>query len=432
MAKKRSKHAQPPLHSFGSSMTNARPAPGAAGGGSRSDDASQQGKTVVVGDGWAALGAVATLAPQAGHQIVWLPNSGSRLVPPIASLEAGAGVETWRELLRRWELSAPEAIDGVFLREFRNKSFRPVAWSKSPIESREEVRAEMIWAPEVRLAPISESKIEPNLWAREEELRARVLEAFAAEPARLQRHEGVPVNGLRIVEGGGEGKTDRVTGVILGSGEVIDCTNVIYADRWSTVPALEGLPKGLSLSRRRDPVGVLQAVFTHKSALRPHVAESFYSVLHKDAGEEFERHVWGYFSADGKRSVWSLLLAGEEGEDNHQIARKFRRLKQALDKMFQGQEWLPEGVSEFTANVESEQVRYEEASLFGAGEAPTEPVSAPKLSGLHFLTDGYGPSSSMNQVAILLGVQPAVVATEAEAEAPSAATETPSEEAPQA
>ena len=408
------------------------------------------GTTVVVGDGWSALGSIVALLAKApaDRRIVWLPNTGSRLVPPITSLETvsataqgtdkaevsesgtqafRAGIATWREIARFMGIETGEASDGVFLRQFRNKSFRPVAWTKTPsLEMRAETRMEMIWGPEVRLAPLAEARFEQNIWELEETIRARVMERFAAEAGRLERHEGVPVAGVRVVP---TASGDQVTGVILGSGEVTECDQVWYADRWSSVPALVGVPKGLSLSRRRDAVGALQAVFTHKVALRAGVAESFYGDCHKDAGEEIERHVWGFFTADGKRSVWTVLLGAEEGEDNHQIGRKLRRLKQALDRMFVGSEWLPEGVKEFTDSVESEQVRYEEASLFGAGEAVVEPVAAPGLNGIAFMTDGYGPTAAFAQVKAAFGLEITVEAAADESDESSTAEDTsPSDE----
>jgi hypothetical protein len=113
--------------------------------------------------------------------------------------------------------------------------------------------------------------------------------------------------------------------------------------------------------------------------------------------------VFGYFSADGKRSHWSVVLGRGEVEDNHEIAKKLRRMKQALEKMFTGSDWLPQGKADFVANVESEQVRFEDAIVFGEGEPAREPLTLPKAQGLQFITDGYGPSVAMEQVAKLAG-----------------------------
>jgi hypothetical protein len=131
--------------------------------------------------------------------------------------------------------------------------------------------------------------------------------------------------------------------------------------------------------------------------------ESFFCLMHKEAGEEFQRNLWGSFSSDGSRSVWTVFLTASEVEDNHEIAKKLRRMKQTLDRMFAGTEWVPAGKSEFMANVHDEQVRFEEAMVFGAGEPPREILNVPKAGGVFFVTDGYGPAPALDQVVTLLG-----------------------------
>jgi hypothetical protein len=212
----------------------------------------------------------------------------------------------------------------------------------------------------------------------------------------LKRIEEVPVTGLKLESS--EGGREKVVAVILGSGEEIECERVIYADRWKSVPEIQGLPKGLAFLRKRDPMGVLQAIFTHETPMGVGLREGFFGSIHKEAGEDMDKHVWGYFSSDGRKSYWTLCLAGEEVEDNHMIAKKLRRMKTALEKMFTGDSWLPAGMTEFMANVREEQVRFEEAVLFAQGDSVLEPVQLPKMEGLSFLTDGYGASCAMHQV----------------------------------
>jgi len=85
--------------------------------------------------------------------------------------------------------------------------------------------------------------------------------------------------------------------------------------------------------------------------------------------------------------------------------------------MFAEGSWLPEAKTEFMANVTDELVRFEEAALFAEGEVVTQPVELPKVQGVQFLTDGYGPSASMQQVGFALGDLLPAVSEEADAQA---------------
>jgi hypothetical protein len=125
-----------------------------------------------------------------------------------------------------------------------------------------------------------------------------------------------------------------------------------------------------------------------------------YGACHKEAGEDVQRNVWGYFYAGGATSVWTLLIAPDEVEDNHEIAKKFRRLKQTVERMLAGAEWLSgKSAGEFMSTIAGERVRFEESLISGKGEPPVEPIV---LGRVGFLTDGYGPSHAAIQVALLL------------------------------
>lgn len=356
------------------------------------------GGTVVIGDGWAALGAVALLA-KAGRQVDWLPGSGAHFAAPLPSLEDSdevPGIRSWRRVAEAVGLSADdlgEELSGSFLREFRNKAFREPAWLRSPTpESRAETQRELLWAPETRIAPVFEARFSQTLGEIEAMIRERLL---SGEVPNVRRHDAIPVSGFRIEKG-------LVEAVLLSNGEEIATHDVIYADRWATLPTLTGLPKPIPFTRGRVAGGVIQAVFKHGTPMGVGVMEGFYGVLNKDPGEEIERHVWGGFSSDGKASTWTICLSPEEVEDNHLIAKKLRRMKNALDKMFTGTEWLPEGKGEFNANVTSESVRFEAATLFSEGEEVLVPQGLKGASGLQFLTDGFGPARAMVQAGALV------------------------------
>ena len=348
---------------------------------------------VVVGDGWAALAAVAWLAtePEARQggrpEILWIAGSTSRILSPLPSLESSpehyGAVETLLELANRLGIDPGQEHSGNFLREFKNKAFRQPAWTQLE---------ESLWEPERSIAHCFETRFDRTLAELEEEIRAK-LEGPAFP--NLRRIDGNAFSGVRVQSG-------SVTAAILASGEEIECESVIYAGRWSALGKIQGLPKSPVFARRRDPHGLLQTTFIHSTPVGAGVLEGFFSAMNREAGEELERRVWGYFSADGMKSHWTVCCSADESEDNHEIAKKLRRLKQTLEKMFAGSEWFSEAGARFLANIRDEQVRFEESFIFGAGERPTEVVTIPELKGISFLTDGYGPSCSFRQVRLLL------------------------------
>lgn len=353
---------------------------------------------VIIGDGWAALGAV-SLILSSKTSVYWITGTGARMMSPLPTLEVGQGLrgsEVWKEIFTRMGIETGELQSGSFLREFRNKSFREPVWTKSlTAEERAQVVREELWMSEVSLVPLLEGRFSLTLNDLETQLREKLIsESALKEFPQLKRITEIPVTGFRIVEG-------NVQAVILGSGEEIETNHVIYADRWSSIAELQGLPKGLPFLRKREPMSVLQTVFTHEGPIGVGILEGFYGPLQKEAGDDTEKHVWGHFSSDGLRSFWTLCVTGEEVEDNHAIAKKLRRMKNALEKIFVGESWRPVGKaenSEFMATVCEEQVRFEESVLFTSGDILQEPIHLPKVRGLVFMTDGYGPSSALHQV----------------------------------
>jgi hypothetical protein len=383
---------------------------------------SEKKTIVIIGDGWSALGLAGFLA-KSNEQVTWISGSGSRIVSPLPGVEMGfeeKGGMIWSQLANEYALNAGVLTEGSFLREFRNKAFREPIWMKAPTpEDRREARNESLWAPERGFAPVFEARMQLSIAEIEALLREKL-----AEMPNVRRIEGVPVQSIQA-ESGQEGK--KVQSVTLANSEVIACDRVFFADRWNTISQIEGMPKGLAFTRKREPMGVLQASFVHEQAVAVGVQEGFFGTISRDAGEETERHVWGYFTHDGLKSFWTIGLSSEEGEDNHAIAKKLRKMKNALDKMFVGTSWIPEGKTEFMANVRSEQVRFEEAILFTEGEDPREAITLDKLEGIYFLTDGYGPTSALRQVDAALraaGLEITLSAVEPEA---SPESEGPSE-----
>ena len=79
--------------------------------------------TVVIGDGWAALGAVGFLA-QDGREIRWIAGSRARLEAPCQGIEAGPGAWVWKELAARLGIATGPLQMGSWLREFQNRCLK--------------------------------------------------------------------------------------------------------------------------------------------------------------------------------------------------------------------------------------------------------------------------------------------------------------------
>jgi hypothetical protein len=334
---------------------------------------------VVAGDGWAALACAGFLAAR-GEEVRWIAGTGTRILPPLPSFEPEAA-PIWKALAAAVGIDCGEAEEGSYLREFKNKAFREPPWAGDVEETRG-----ALWGLEAQLVNPQEARFEWSSAELEEKIREAL--AAAAFPG-LRRIEGIALQGVGA-EGG------KIKAVTLMSGEEIECERLIFADRWSTLPKLQGLPKGLPFTRNREAMGILQATFTHEIEAEGEVPrEGFLGALNRESGDQFDRHAWGYFSSNGQRSFWTLGLTSEEVEDNHEIGKRLRKLKSAFERMFATQ----------ARKIRDEQVRFEETMIFSTGEPLAEAVKLPQLSNIEFLTDGYGPSASMRQVRSLLGIK---------------------------
>lgn len=367
---------------------------------------------IVLGNGWSALGAVAGALAHGDTSVVWIQGSGARLQSPTASLQKGPGQVFFAEMLRAYGITEEPAESGSYLREFRNKSFREMPWNRAPSpQARREVRDEWLWGPERTFAGGFELRWPDPVDVLESRLRLKVLEA--------------PADRLRVIADNPvtEFKLEARPLVVLGSGETVEADRLLFADRWGTLAAIPGLPRPLPFLKGTAWVGALQATFTHAPPVAVGVQETFCSVLNKDAGEEMERRVWGYFDPSGRSSSWTIALAEDETEDNHLIAKKLRRLKQALDKAFSGESFgLPEG-QVLTQTIASEQVRFEAGVLSDGklveklpGGIATLPKSRDRAC---FITDGLGFTSAWEQSQLALAAFGLWVMPEPQTEADS-------------
>ncbi|MFZ9594767.1 MAG: hypothetical protein ACO3A2_01680 [Bdellovibrionia bacterium] len=375
---------------------------------------------VVIGDGWAALAAVGFLA-SSGIEVRWVAGQNARMISPLSSFQTSKAAWACLELAQRLEipLGAPE--EGCWLREYRNKTFRKPPWMKSSDPAQQaEHRDAVLWAPERRIASLLSSQVSLTLGEIEESFRNALAEKGYVS---LQRQEKAPVVGIEAFESAKDREDPSCVSspclkVSLANGEEILATQVIYADQWRSLRALKGLPQSLKFTQKREPVGAVQVVLDHRAPVGGGARENFYAALHRENGDSIERNLWGYFSTQGTRSYWTLCLSEEEVEDNHGIAKKLRRLKSSLDRMFSDPTFLPPGCQKFTDTLVSEQVRLVEEAFFSGGEMLLEPILLPSLPGVAFLTDAYGPSAAWEQVVALLGVnvQEAHLTLEGEAE----------------
>lgn len=350
--------------------------------------ASDQKPVVVIGNGWSALAAVGFLAAS-GQQVKWIAGSGTRILNPLASIEWGSGVQVWSSLAAELGVNCGDVQVGVWIREFRNKAFREPTWvSTAASDDRTEAMNGSLWAPERQVLGASEARWDLLTASELEDEMRRVL--LSRRFPNLSYLEGIPVAGFERLDG-------QIYAVKLGSGDRIECRHVVYADRWGLALGMDGLPKTLGILRKREPMGVLQASFLHdfpEGANAP--ATSYFAPLFRSPEKEVLRHVWGHFSSDGKKSVWTLCLSPEEVDDNQEIGRKLRRLKGTLDRMFQGSDFVSAKENSFASTILEEQVRFEEEAFYADSNVP-EPDFSAGVDGIHFLTDGYGPTKAFQE-----------------------------------
>jgi len=366
-------------------------------------------RLLVVGDGLSALGTVAA-AVLANWRVTWISTGTARVLSPAPVLDsvsvAGGGAAGTFALLAEKHgvpCGLPRPVSAV--REFRTKAFREPVWMKvADTDARRLERDDSYWIPETRFIPTLAIGFDRPLGEIERDLRRVLLAHDAVE--RIETGS-TPICGLEMSPAGSD--SDETVRVVLGSGQKISGRRLVYADRWSKLAAMDGLPKPIPFARGRQPSGLLQVGFTHAA---PEGASGqgleFVLGVHKDAGEEIERSLVGYFYDGGRSSVWTLALAPEELEDNHLIAKKLRRMKQSLEKVFTGEEWCgpalegssAQGSRDLLRTVSSEHVVFEEGAVFHAGEAPVKPSVLNSHRAFEFLTDGYGPSCSLVQVEV--------------------------------
>ena len=328
---------------------------------------------LVIGNGWSAMSAASVMSSRG--TLVWVTGGSPRILPAMPTLPYAEAESVLLDELRRHGIEIGELESGSFSRLHRTRGF---------VKIQEEIEA--LWGPEKRFVAPNECRIGMDLGWLESEWRQKL-----AELPNVTILDDVPVKGIDVDDASGSARVD------LGSGDSWTADLVVYADAWSLLEGwLRGHRKTVRMAHHWAPSGMIQAVFDHCERMGAGHFGGFVSAINKEAGEQIQRHVMGYFSADGLKSVWTSFLAPDEVEDNHLIAKKLRRMKQALNRTFVGSEWLPGGKKDFLSTVVSESVRFQAGRIFGEGEPPPNPVWIKKQ--FLILTDGFGPLWGFKQL----------------------------------
>lgn len=344
---------------------------------------------VVLGNGWSALG-VLSQSLQMGRKALWLTGTGSHYFPLLPVLSGNEAAEAGQKIFSIIQREGA-ILEGCWVREYRNKAFHIPRWVQDSEER------ENFWEAERGWLQVEQMRWEGRHWVEMESDLRQLLES--SELIQKESHTVLQ----KITP------TESAWRLELADGRQVSCQNVWIGDRLHALHEVEGIPRPIAFFRGRSPHGVLQVVFSHAKAQEFGWEEAIYAPLGREAGESVQRHVWGYFFDQGQRSVWTVVIAPEEAEDNHQVAKKLRKVKQALDKIFPG----------FLERIDSEQVRYEEGSLYTSGKPVREPVAMPGMPGVFLMTDGYGPSLALLQASKVSSLCQGGTSTQAHAQTKS-------------
>lgn len=338
-------------------------------------------KKAIIGNGWSALCALSqALKMGEDLELFWVTVSAPSFMPPTPSFTSEKAAKAL----------SPNVQSGLFTRVFKNRSFQIPDWGRD-----EEALLEL-WGPERQFFSPVEYRIDGDVIELLQALRQEVECRFAENP-KAKKWEGVPL--LKVKSEDGHFSLE------LGSGESIEVDEVIYADRWSHLARIQGMPKTMhwgeekirliDISSRWSISSALQVSFEHQTThVLPDSQMTFVSKLPRESGEKIDRHLMGYF-LDSHRSQWTLFLTSEEEEDNHEIAKKIRRMKQTLNKMFA--DFF--GEKTIMDSVISEQVRFQEDVVFGEAlpftGVPTFSDKKGAWDRFQLVTDEWGLSQSL-------------------------------------
>ena len=349
---------------------------------------------IVFGEGSASVFLISQLI-QRNELIVWINGSGARLsaVMPYVKSEKALGTLV-HSLSLLPDTTAPGSMEkGTFHRVFRNKSFKLPSWKRSAsLESQKQAMEEAVWAPE-------------QVFLGVEEFRAKGVSPFLMEEAlreQLENHpqvtrvQNVPIVELEVFEQGGK--------IQFANKMMTEFKQFYFCD---TLSELNTLPKlgpvfkhQIENVKMGSRLSALQVIFHHSAPFTSSLDTGLVIPMNRDSGETFDRDAIGYFVSP-TRSVWTVFLQPAECEENHEIMKKLRKIKQSLNRAFESPELLPEGKKDFTATIEKEQVRFENNFLFTEG-AFKRSQSNPDFV---MVTDSFGPTVLLEKLADHFGIQ---------------------------
>jgi hypothetical protein len=353
-----------------------------------SQNIQSESPVLVFGEGSASVFLISQLLKR-NEKVIWVKDSGSQILPIMpyvkSELALGAMLDSYQFVSN--EVFAHPIEKGTAHRVFRNKGFKLPVWKRtSNLEAQQSAFEEMIWKPEqtaigiteLRVAGLSALKIEESL-----------REAIEVHPA-LQKVEMAPVMEFEILDQGGKLQfTNEMT---------VEFKQLYYCGPLSelkAIPKLSAVLKAqVSKAKTSSSVSALQVVFHHAEPLLQNFETGLVIPMNRDSGESFDRDVLGYF-VEPTRSIWTVFLQADEVEENHEIMKKLRKMKQSLNKAFDGPDFLPLGKKDFMSTVDKEQVRFEPGFVVIEGEFKQTAANADYV----LMNDSFGLTYALEQIA---------------------------------
>ncbi len=334
---------------------------------------------------------------QRGENVIWAHGSGARLLPVMPYLKSDLALGV---LLHSRSIASEDALvsspeKGTFHRVFRNKSFKLPSWKRTAnIETQTQSFEEQVWKPEQTFMGVNEFRVpELNPAIIEDELRAQL-----ENNPKIKKVTNAPILELEVFDHGGK--------IQFANGFITEFKQFYFCD---SITELKQLPKLTPVFKHQlgnvksgHQVSALQVVFHHSVALKQTFDTGLVIPLNRDSGETFDRDVMGYF-LDPMRSVWTVFLQSEEVEENHEIMKKLRKMKQALNRAFESPEFLPDGKKEFMATVEKEQVRLENSFVITHGHFKESKSNEDFV----LLNDAFGLTDTLEKIAHRFQMEPA-------------------------
>jgi len=339
---------------------------------------------IVFGESSASVYLIHELTKQ-NESILWITGSGARLIPVTPYVKSEKALAT---LLSAQASPSVRSLEhGTFHRTFRNKSFQFPVWKRAAsLEAQEEAFDEIMWDPEKVFLGVQEYRMS-GLTPVQIENKLRVF--FEDHPQVKKIQSNTPIVEFEVYEHGG--KVQFSDGFITEFKQFYFCDSLNELRALPKLQAVFRLP--LSAIKSGNQMNALQVVFHHGVSLEHSRDVCFVIPMNRDSGETFDRNILGYF-LDERTSVWTVFLKPAECEDNHDIMKKLRKLKQTLTRAFDSPDLL--------STVVKEQVRFEENCLTVNAKLNAS-VSNPDFV---LIPDAFGLSHALEMIADRFEIEP--------------------------